>query len=110
MQPASRILRVFIIYISVCVFLCKISNNFAIDQILADKLVRWKSSIDSYPLEGVSDSEVETESLAEMGYIIVAAARGLIRKMDRDAYVETQEEQAQVVAQTDATAQGNALG
>ena len=60
-------------------------------------------------LEGVSYCKVEAEPLAEMRHIIIASARGLVGKVDGDSDVETQEEQAQVVAQTDATAQGNAL-
>ena len=57
-------------------------------------------------LEGVSDSEVVTHAVLEFRDIVIAFLSGIVREMQTDTHVETDDDKGEVVTQAAAGSQG----
>ena len=53
-------------------------------------------------LEGVSDSEVVTHAVLEFRDIVIAFLSGIVREMQTDTHVETDDDKGEVVTQAEA--------
>ena len=58
------------------------------------------------PLERITDGKVETYAVLEAGNVVPAAAAGVVRRVQADAHVETDDDEVEVVAQARARADG----
>ena len=57
-------------------------------------------------LEGVSDSEVVTHAVLEFRDIVIAFLSGIVREVQTDTHVETDDDKGEVVTQAEAGSQG----
>lgn len=53
-------------------------------------------------LEGVSDSEVVTHAVLEFRDIVIAFLSGIVREVQTDTHVETDDDKGEVVTQAEA--------
>ena len=60
-------------------------------------------------LEGVSDSEVVTHAVLEFRDIVIAFLSGIVREVQTDTHVETDDDKGEVVTQAEAGSQARSL-
>ena len=59
--------------------------------------------------EGIADGEVEAEGIPELGHVVVARLARVVGCMYADTDVETNDEEVEVVAKTEACAECDVL-